>query len=83
MNTYFMYAVMTSTAPDSNHEARIQEAIADLALQLKPNYLVTAKKHKVNRITLAWYYRGETAPISVAQCRNPLASLNSTRRNAD
>ena len=66
MNTYFAYAAMTSTASDSNHEARIQEAIADLALQLKPNYLATAKRHKVNRITLARRHRGETAPISVA-----------------
>ena len=40
------------------HEQRIDQALADLAKQLTPNYARTAKKHQVNRTTLRRRFEG-------------------------
>jgi hypothetical protein len=52
--------------PDSNHNTRIELALADLASQLKPNYSATARKHSVERTTLAKRHRGQTLSIQGA-----------------
>jgi hypothetical protein len=49
-----------------DYEARISAAIAELGKQDVPNFSATARKHKINRITLARRFRGESQPASVA-----------------
>ena len=48
------------------HNARIELAMADLAKQLKPNYMATAKKHGVARSTLRERFLGESLSIQAA-----------------
>ena len=47
----------------SSHNTRIELAMADLANQTKPNYMGTAKKYGVARITLRDRFLGQTVSI--------------------
>ena len=47
----------------STHNARIELAVADLANQTKPNYMGTAKKYGVARMTLRDRFLGQTLSI--------------------
>ena len=48
------------------HNARIDEAIADLETQDRPNIAATAKKYRVDRTTLSRRFRGKTGTIQEA-----------------
>ena len=50
----------------STYNARIELAIADLANQTKPNYMATAKKYGVARITLRDRYLGQSLSVQAA-----------------
>ena len=50
----------------STHNARIELAMADLANQTKPNYMATAKKYGVARMTLRDRFLGQTLSIQAA-----------------
>ena len=50
----------------STHNARIELAIADLANQTKPNYMATAKKYGVARMTLRDRFLGESLSMQAA-----------------
>ena len=50
----------------STHNARIELAMADLANQDKPNYMGTAKKYGVARMTLRDRFLGQTLSMQAA-----------------
>jgi hypothetical protein len=50
----------------STHNARIELAMADLANQTKPNYMATARKYGVARITLRDRFLGQSLSIQAA-----------------
>jgi flagellar biosynthesis GTPase FlhF len=60
MHTFHSAHTLTSHVNSMDHDARIQEAIADLESQERVNYGATAKKRNLDRTTLARRYRGET-----------------------
>ena len=64
--TFFIPPILLSTMASPTHKARIELAMADLAKQLKPNYMATAKKHGVARSTLRERFLGESLFIQVA-----------------
>jgi hypothetical protein len=43
-----------------SHNARIELAIADLESQTQPNFSATARKHNIQRTTLARRFKGES-----------------------
>ena len=51
---------------NSTHNARIELALADIALQEKPNYSAAAKKYAVDRTTLRRRHNGEQGSIGAA-----------------
>ena len=57
---YFIPNSILLNMAQSTHNARIELAIADLANQTKPNYLVTAKRYGVTYITLRDPFLGQS-----------------------
>ena len=47
-------------------EAAIAAALAELANQDPPNILATAKRHKIDRMTLSRRYKGQSEPKAIA-----------------
>jgi hypothetical protein len=61
--TFYTAHARVSNANSMDHNARIQKAIDDLKSQSRTNFAATARRWKVERITLAKRFYGETETI--------------------
>jgi hypothetical protein len=61
--TFYTAHARVSNANSMDHNAQIQKAIDDLKSQSHTNFAATARRWKVERITLTKRFRGETGTI--------------------
>ena len=67
LNAHFLpHLLLSSTTDQMVNEQDIQEALADLRTQEKPNFTDTAKKYNIVRSTLTRRFNGETT--SMEEC---------------
>jgi hypothetical protein len=61
--TFYTAHARVSNVNSMDHNARIQKAIDDLKSQSRTNFAATARRWKVERITLAKRFRDKTEII--------------------